>query len=252
MVRTRVIPSLLFDKDRLVKTVGFKNPKYVGDPINTIKIFNEKEVDELLLLDITASEQNREPNFRLIANIASECFMPFAYGGGVNTIDQIKKLFHLGVEKVCLNSAAIESPELLTKAAEMFGSQSIVVSMDAMKNFWGKYEVYGKRGNKSTKRSPSEFAQFVEKMGAGEILINSIKLDGTWAGYDLDLIKQVSSAVEIPVIACGGAGKLEDFSQAVKAGASAVAAGSMFVYQKKDLGVLINFPEPNKLTSLFS
>lgn len=252
MLRTRVIPVLLFNKDRLVKTVSFKNEKYVGDPINTIRIFNEKEVDELILLDISATEENREPNFKLIASIASECFMPFAYGGGITNMDQIKKLFQLGVEKVCLNTSAIERPELISEASAKFGNQSIVVALDVNKNLWGNHEVYTKRGSKSIKKSPVEFAKQAEKLGAGELLINSVKRDGTWEGYDLDLIRSVASAVSIPVIACGGAGHIDHFAEGKKAGASALAAGSMFVYQKKNLGVLINFPERKTLDKLLS
>lgn len=253
MLQTRVMPCLLLDNGALVKTVKFKKPSYIGDPINAIKIYNEKEVDELILLDITASEKKASPNYKKISEVATECFMPFAYGGGIKTIEEIKKLFELGVEKVSINTAAFFNPGLIENAAKEFGNQSIVVSIDVKKNLWGKYKVYIKRGRKETNEDPVTYAQKMEKLGAGELLINTIHKDGTWEGYDIELLKSITSSVSIPVIVCGGASCIEDFSKAVKeGGASAVAAGSMVVYQKKGMGVLINFPDRKKLESILS
>lgn len=245
------MPCLLLRNRGLVKTVKFKNPSYVGDPINTIRIFNEKEVDELILLDITATVENKKPNYDVITEVASECFMPFTYGGGIRCVDDVKKIFSLGVEKVAINSYAVENPSYIKELADIFGSQSIVVSIDVKKTLLGKYVVCTNGGKSHTKHDPVEWAEYMEEMGAGEILINSIDRDGTFEGYDIELIKRVSTAVSIPVIACGGAGKLEDFADAVKiGGASAVAAGSMVVYQGVNRAVLINFPSRRELVSI--
>jgi cyclase len=247
-MRPRVMPCLLFDNGSLVKTVKFNNSSYVGDPVNAIKIFNEKEVDELIFLDIKASTENNQPSFDIISEIASECFMPLTYGGGVNNIEDMKKIFKIGVEKISLNTEAINNPSLITEASKIFGSQSLIVSIDVKKNFWGKYEVYSKKLGKALKINPVEFAIKMEQYGAGEILLTSVDREGTWDGFDLNLIKSITSVVNIPVIACGGAGKLKDISDAVHiGGASAVAIGSMAVYQKKNLGVLINFPKEKDL-----
>lgn len=245
------MPCLLVDKGRLVKTVNFKNPSYVGDPVNAIKIYNEKEVDELILLDIIATVQGREPSFDLLSSVADECFMPLTYGGGIKKLDDIKKIFSLGIEKVAINSYASQDPGFISKAAELFGNQSIVVSIDVKKTLFGKYAVYTHSGQKATGYNPVEYAVKMEKMGAGEILLNSIDRDGTWKGYDTALIRAVTDAVNIPVIACGGAGNIQDFSEAVKkGGASAVAAGSMVVFSGKGLGVLINFPKQIELRKI--
>lgn len=246
MLKTRVMPCLLLDGRRLVKTVMFKDPNYVGDPVNAVMIYNEKEVDELIFLDINATKQGREPPYEVIANIATECFMPFTYGGGIKTTEQMKKVFGMGVEKVAINSQAIDTPELITKAAELFGNQSVVASIDVKKT-WTGYKVFTRGGTKSAGIDPVEWAKRMEQLGAGEILLTSIDRDGTYEGYDLDLIKQISEAVTVPVIACGGAGKVDDFGAAVKAGASAVAAGSMVVYHGAARGVLINFPSRSEL-----
>lgn len=252
MLRTRVMPYLLIDDGRLVKTVKFKNPAYIGDPINAIKIYNGKEVDELIVTDITATIENRPPNFRLVSEIVDECFMPLCYGGGIRKLEDIKRLYSLGIEKVAINSYAFEKPEFITQASELFGSQSVMVSIDIKKTLFSKYIVYTHGGRKSTKMNVIDYAVKMELMGAGEILLNSIDRDGTWDGYDIDLIKSVSRSVSIPVIACGGAGKVEHFRAAVKeGGASAVAAGSMVVYQGKGLGVLINFPRLRELQENF-
>ena len=251
MLKTRVIPCLLLKNQGLVKTVKFKDPKYVGDPINAVKIFNEKEVDELLFLDITATVENRKPNFPIISDIASECFMPFGYGGGVKDLNDMKELFNLGVEKVIINSYAVENPEFIKKAADLFGSQSVVVSIDVKNTLLGKYEVFTYSGKKNTKLEPVNFAREMQEMGAGEIFLNSIDRDGTMQGYDIELIKLVSQSVTVPVVACGGAGKIEDFAEAVKkGGASAVAAGSMFVFHGKHRAVLINYPSVQVLESI--
>jgi len=248
MLKTRVMPCLLSKNGRLVKTVKFKNPAYIGDPVNAIKIYNEKEVDELILVDITATIEQRKPSLELLTEIADECFMPLTYGGGVRDIEDMRRIFGLGIEKIAINSYALENPSFISEAAALFGSQSVVVSIDAKKNWLGRYTVFSHSGSKDTKREPSEYAQFMESMGAGEILLTSIDRDGTMEGYDTDLIKRVTSVVGIPVIACGGAGSVSDFGKAVgSGGASAVAAGSLVVYQGKNCGVLINFPTREEL-----
>ena len=253
MLTTRVIPCLLLRGWGLIKTIKFDNPQYVGDPINTVRIFNKKEVDELIFLDIVATNQKKSPPFQIIEEIASECFMPIAYGGGLRSLDDIKKIFNLGVEKVAINSFAVEDPTFVKKASQMFGSQSIIVSIDVKKNFWGKYRVQTNGGEKVTKYNPVDFAQLMEEMGAGEILLTSIDRDGTYEGYDTTLINSVTNAIGIPVIASGGAGNTEDFRKAVMdGGASAVAAGSMVVYQGPHRAVLINFPDKTELDKALS
>jgi imidazole glycerol-phosphate synthase subunit HisF len=248
MIRTRVIPCLLLKNAGLVKTVGFKDPRYVGDPINAIRIFNEKEVHELLFLDISATIEKKEINYEIISNIASECFMPLGYGGGIKTIDDIQRILNTGVEKVVINSSAVENPEFIRNASDMFGSQSIVISIDAKKNIFGSYDVFIFGGRTKTKFNPVQLSKEMEQMGAGEIIINSIDRDGSQTGYDIPLIKSISESVSIPVVACGGAGKIEDFGAAVsQGGASAIAAGSMFVYYGKHRAVLINFPTDDEL-----
>lgn len=248
MLMPRVIPCLLLKDQGLVKTVKFKDPKYIGDPINAVKIFNDKEVDELLFLDIRASVECKSPPLKILEEIASECFMPLAYGGGVRSLDDVRQIFAVGVEKVCINSYAVENPEFIRQAAEMFGSQSIVVSIDVKRNLFGKYEVYTHGGSRHTKIDPVEHARRMEQMGAGELFVNSIDRDGTQQGYDIELIRKISSAVAVPVIASGGAGRLEHFVEAVNSGASAVAAGSMFVFHGKHRAVLISYPEQGELS----
>ena len=252
MLKTRVIPCLLLKDLGLVKTVKFQDEKYVGDPINAVKIFNEKEVDELIFLDIMATAEKRKPPFELLAKIASECFIPFSYGGGIRNIEDMKKILEIGIEKVALNSYAFQDPLFIKKAAEEFGSQSIIVSIDARKNANGNYEVFIDRGQKATGKNPLEWALVVEKLGAGEILLNSIDRDGTMEGYDLGLIEIVAKSVQIPVIASGGAGKLEDFQKAKVAGASAVSAGSLFVFVGPYRAVLMNYPSQEELEKVLS
>lgn len=251
MLRTRVIPVLLLRNGGLVKTVQFKDPKYVGDPINAVKIFNEKEVDELVFLDITATNENRGPNLKVIEDIASECFMPLAYGGGISTFEQAQAVFGRGVEKVVLNSAATNL-KLISQIAATFGNQAVVVSIDAKKGFWGKWDVYSHSGTKRLGVSPADFARQVVEAGAGEVIINSIEKEGTYKGYDLELVQLVSQAVNVPVVALGGAAGISDLVRVVKeGGASAAAAGSIFVFHGKHRAVLINFPAPNELKAAF-
>lgn len=253
MLTTRVIPCLLLRKAGLVKTIKFKDPSYVGDPINAIKIYNEKEVDELIFLDITATIEKRKPPFKIISEIASECFMPVAYGGGVRTLEDAGEIFSLGIEKVAINSYAVENPAFVRSVADKFGNQAVVVSIDAKRTLWGGYKVYTHGGRNATNLDPVQLAVQMEHHGAGEILLNSIDRDGTLAGYDVELIKKVSSAVSVPVIACGGAGKVEDFGIAVKqGGAAGVAAGSMVVYHGRNRAVLINFPTRSELQSVLN
>jgi cyclase len=253
MLGIRVIPCLLLKNRGLVKTTKFKDPIYLGDPINIVKIFNEKEVDELVLLDITATTEQRGPNFKVLSEIASECFMPVGYGGGIRTLDDAATLFNLGFEKIVVNSCAVDDPQFIEAAASRFGSQSVVVSIDVKKSLFGKYEVFTHSGSQRTRLESAEFARRVESMGAGEVILNSIDRDGTMSGYDMDLIKHVASCVKIPVVACGGAGKLSDFADAVNhGGASAVGAGSMFVFQGKHRAVLITYPAPEALKSLLT
>ncbi len=243
MYLKRVIPCLLLDKGGLYKTVKFKKPVYIGDPINAVKIFNEKEVDEIILLDITASAEKRKPNYKKIAEIASETFMPFTYGGGITELKDAKELFKQGVEKVALNTAAALNKQLITQIAEQYGNQSVVVSVDVKKTLLGKYEIVINRATKTIKTPLLEYCQELEAAGAGEILLTAVDREGTWEGYDITLLKRVTSAVSVPVIASGGAGSVEDIHQAVSVGgASAMAIGSMAVFQKKGMGVLINFP----------
>lgn len=252
MLKTRVIPVLLLRGSGLVKGAKFKDHKYVGDPINAVKIFNDKEVDELVFLDIEATENNTGPNFELLEDIATEAFIPFAYGGGITTKAQASKLFKLGVEKVIINSAAFKNPQLIQELSAEFGAQSVVVCIDIKKNFWGKYEVFVQNGRVKTKMSPVEYAKRMQDLGAGELIVSSIDKDGTNSGYDLELLKSITDQVNVPVVALGGAGKLDDFKQAVtQANVSAVAVGDMFVFNGKHKAVLITYPDYKKLEELF-
>lgn len=251
MLKPRVIPCLLLRGSGLYKTVKFADPKYVGDPVNAVKIFNEKEVDELLLLDITATPEKREPNYSLIGDIASECFMPLGYGGAITSIEQVRKLHRMGVEKVAINTAAYNDRRLVMALCDLFGSSSIVAAIDVKKTFLGKYEVWIEGGRKNTKEDPIKYAQELAQLGVGEILVNSIDQDGTQAGYDIGLLKKIASSVAVPVIACGGAGSLDHIRQAInEAHVSAAAAGSLFVFHGKHKAVLINYPTPEELENL--
>jgi len=248
----RIIPVLLLRNNGLYKTVRFRSPKYVGDPINAVKVFNEKEVDELIILDYTATNESRGPAFSFIENIASQCFMPVCYGGGVTSLEDIKRIIGLGVEKIALNTIAAENPSFVEKASSMFGSSTIVVSIDSKKLVFGGYSVFVRSGSKSLKVRPDIFAKQMEDCGAGEILINSISKDGTMLGYDLDLIKIVAESVNIPVIACGGAGEVAHFKEAFLNGATAMAAGSFFIFHGKHRGVLISYPSRESLIDIFN
>lgn len=247
MKRVRVIPTLTLDNEKLVKTVQFKKPNYIGDPINAVKIFNEKEVDEVVLLDITATKQNREPNYSKIEEIASEAFMPFAYGGGIKTLHQIEKLFKLGIEKIVLNSVLAKDLTIITEAAKIFGSQSVVASVDVAKNLFSKQAAYTFSGTKKIKTPLLDFIKQLEEKGAGELLINAINKDGTYTGYDTTLLSLISKQVNIPIVACGGARNTNDILLAIQAGAAAAAASSIFVYQGTQKGILINYPSQEKL-----
>jgi len=252
MYRPRVIPCLLLKDQGLVKTIQFKDPTYVGDPINAVKIFNDAKADELVFLDITATIEDRITDLTVIRNIGDEAFMPFAVGGGIKTVDHVKDIIKAGAEKVVINSAAVENSQVLTETAEIFGRQSIIASIDVIKK-GDDYSVCISSGQKDTEKDPVSIAQQLEEAGAGEILINSIDKDGTQEGYDIGLIKLISESVAIPVIAVGGAGKDSDFFDAVnEGGASAVAAGSFFVFIGKKRAVLINYPDREELEEIFA
>ena len=228
----------------LVKTVSFKSPKYVGDPINAVKIFNEKESDELIVLDIDASVNGAEPDYKLISTLAMECRMPLCYGGGIRTVAQAKHIISLGVEKIALSSAAVDNPELVTRIAEEVGRQSVVVVLDVKKRMFGKdYDVYIHNGRKNTKRNALEMAQQMEALGAGEIVINSIDNDGQMKGYDVAFAQKIRAAVAIPITILGGAGSMQDIESLVGAcGVIGASAGSLFVYKGAYKAVLINYP----------
>lgn len=251
MLSHRVIPALLLDQGGLVKTRRFREPKYVGDPINAIKIFNDKEVDELVVLDIGASRLNKKPDYDLISQFASECFMPLAYGGGINTIEQARKLFSLGVEKIILQSAVLSDTSLIAQIAERFGVQSVVASIDIKRNWRGNPKVWASKERKKLSENWLELAKRLIEAGAGEILLNSVDNDGMQQGYDLDLISTLSQQIDVPLIALGGAGALDHLKSAVDAGASAVAAGSLFVFQGPHRAVLISYPRYAELEKLF-
>ena len=250
MKRIRVIPVLLLQNGDLVKTKQFRNPVYIGDPINAVRIFNEKRVDELVLLDISAKPGGLSRDYQRMAEIAGEAFMPLAFGGGLSSLQEIETTLKLGMEKVVLNSTAVSNLSLITQVARRFGSQSVVVSIDARKRFGGSYKVFVRGGRKATTLDPVAHARHCADAGAGEILITSIAREGTFEGYDVKLTRNVADAVPLPVIACGGAAKVEDFAMAVtEGGASAVAASSMFVFQGTHRAVLISFPDAAVLSA---
>jgi len=250
MFRPRVIPVLLLKGLGLVKTIKFKNPTYIGDPMNAVKIFNDLEADELAFVDITATKENRIASLNLINRIVEEAFMPISVGGGICTLQHVKDIIGAGAEKVIINSASVTNRRLISEAAELIGSQSVTVSIDVKKNIFGKKKVYTHNGTKNTGYSAVEHAVLIEKAGAGEIIINSIDHEGTGLGYDLELIREISDSVSIPVVALGGASGIIDFKKAVKAGAHAVAAGSAFVYHGPRKGILINYPSKEELASI--
>lgn len=244
MLRPRIIPCLLVHGGGLVKTVRFAAPKYVGDPINAVRIFNEKEVDELIVVDIDASAAGREPDYALIKNLAAECRMPLCYAGGVKTAAQAEKIIGMGVEKVAVGSAAIDDPGLITRMAEVLGSQSVVAVMDVKKDQrTGRYEICTHNASRSTGRSPAEFSRQMASLGVGEILINSVDNDGAMKGYDLSLVAEVRQAVTVPLTALGGAGSFDDIRKLIgQFGIIGAAAGSLFVFKGIYRAVLINYP----------
>ena len=252
MLYPRIIPCLLIHNKGLVKTTKFKDSKYVGDPLNAVKIFNEKEVDELIVVDIDASRYDKEPDYKMIENLAIECRMPFCYGGGIKTIAQAQRIFSLGVEKIAVSSAAIENPKLISEMAERVGNQSVVVVLDVKKKtLSSKYELYIHNGTKSTGIDPVSFAAEMQKSGAGEIVINSIDQDGVMKGYDMNLINKIREVISIPITVMGGAGTMEDIGNIIQQhGIIGVAAGSLFVFKGKYRAVLINYPTENEKNTL--
>ena len=248
MALKRIIPCLLYDGSGLVKTIKFKNPSYIGDPINAIKIYNEKEVDELIVIDINATKEKRKPNFDKIADMASEAFMPFAYGGGVKTFDDFASLYKIGIEKVIVNSLIQENPEIIKKVIEHYGSQAVIACIDFKKSMFSGIIPYSYIGNK-IKMSLVDYANYLTTdIGVGELMLQSIDKDGTWEGFDDEIISTILNSIEIPVIACGGCGSIEDLKTVLyKTNANAAAIGSMAVYSKKGMGVLINFPNRDQV-----
>ena len=251
MIKTRLIPTLLLRNGSLIKTKQFKSFNYIGDPANTLRIFNELEVDEIMVLDISSSMNNSIQDLKCLKEMAEECFMPLSYGGGIDTLDKAKKIFDLGFEKIVLNTHAVINPDLIAKIASIYGTQSVILSIDYKINLLRKKTVWIYCGNKNTQLDPIIWAKEAENLGVGEILLTSIDNEGTWSGFDYDMIKKISEKITIPLIAHGGAGSIHHISKALnECGASAVALGSMVVYQKKDYGVLINFPDQNKIEEI--
>ena len=249
MFRPRIIPVLLLQGNALVKSKGFKDFRYIGDPINAVKVFNDLKADELVFLDIEATKEKRTISSELVRQVGEEANMPFAVGGGIRNLDEIKNIIAKGAEKVIINTCAVENPKFIREASDNFGSSTIVVCIDVKKKFFSGEVVWRNSGSKSSKYSPKDFAKIIEENGAGEIIIQSIDKDGTMSGYDLDLVKEISTAVAIPVVALGGAGNLEHMIEAYKKGfASALAAGSLFVFQGPKKGVLINYVENSDLS----
>ena len=251
MLKHRVIPCLLLQNNGLVKTQKFSHPKYVGDPINAIRIFNEKEVDELIVIDIQASKLGQEPNYQLIEEFAGECFMPLCYGGGIRSVEQAERIFALGVEKICIQTAALANLQLINDIASKFGSQSVVISVDVKRDWLGHYRLYRSESAKTASVPWYKFLQEAVAAGCGEVLLNAVDRDGTMAGPDLELIRQANHNLNIPLIAVGGVGSLEDIKAAVDAGASAVAAGAFFVFHGPHRAVLITYPRYQELENLF-
>ena len=252
MLNPRIIPCLLIKNKGLVKTVKFNDPKYVGDPLNAVKIFNEKFVDELIVLDIDATVERREPDYKMIANLAMECRMPLCYGGGIKNKEQALRIFELGVEKVAISSAALKKSKIVSEIASIVGSQSVVVVLDFKKRmFVNKYDLYTHNGLRRSKLDPFEIPKRMEEAGCGEILINSIDQDGIMLGYDTNIISRIRSEVSIPITVLGGAGSLVDVGKMIKQyGIIGVAAGTLFVFKGKYKAVLINYPNPKEKESL--
>ena len=252
MLKHRIIPCLLLRNGGLVKTLKFSDPKYVGDPINAIRIFNDKEVDELMVLDITASKENKEPNYALIEQFASECFMPLSYGGGIKTMEQAQRLFNSGIEKICLQTAVLNDLSLVKNLSDKWGSSSILVSIDVKKNWLGHPKLYSAATGKTLDKKWTDFMQEAVSAGAGEIVLNAVDRDGSMKGMDTALIQEAAKLLNVPLIAIGGAGSLADIKAAVDAGASAVSAGAFFVFQGPHRAVLITYPKYNELLQLFN
>lgn len=254
MLRPRIIPCLLVKNKGLVKSVNFKNHKYIGDPINAVRIFNEKEVDELIVLDIDAASRGTEPDFKMIENLAAECRMPFCYGGGIRTAEQAQRIIGLGVEKVAISAAAADNPELVSHIAKQIGSQSIAVVMDAKRKLiGGNYEVYTHNGKRKTGKCPIAFAKQLEDLGAGEVILNCIDNDGMMKGYDLSLVEKIRLAINVPLTVLGGAGSLHDIGQLIKkCGIIGAAAGSLFVFKGIYRAVLINYPSRSEKDAFIS
>jgi cyclase len=242
MLQKRFIPCLLLRNSGLIKTENFNKSVYLGDPINAIKIFNDKEADELIFLDIDASKEKRGPNFPLLRDIASECFMPLAYGGGISNLNEIELLIQIGIEKVVINNAALNNANLISEAVKYFGSSTVVGGIDVKKNIFGQYRVFDHVQKKTLSVLPKELAINYVDAGVGELFLNNVDLDGTLLGYDLNLIKDVSTSIQVSLIASGGASSRENMLQAIDYGASAAAAGAFFVFKGPHKAVLINYP----------
>lgn len=251
-MRPRIIPVLLVQDQGLVKTVKFSNGKYIGDPINAINLFNEMEVDELIVMDISATRQGRGPDLCLIEECCGEAFMPIGYVGGVTSVSQYERLFNIGVEKIGINSAFRKNPELIQEASRLFGSQSVVAVIDVKKTLMGKYKVYDYSTGKTEATDLQEHLDHIQHLGAGEIVIYSVDQDGTMGGYDLQLVSEISKSVSVPLVICGGADSISSMVEVIKHGADAAAAGSIFVYSRtKTKGVLINYPTQEELIEAF-
>lgn len=250
MLSHRVIPILLFKEGGLYKTTRFRAPQYVGDPINVVRIFNEKEVDELIILDISASKERKSPNFKAVEQCASECFMPLCYGGGVTSIEDAQQLFAMGVEKVCLQTAALENLSIVSQIAEKYGNQSVVVSVDIKKNWFGKKMLYSAADRKLVNQPWQAYLEQIEAAGAGEVLLNAVDRDGTMTGMDLELIQEAAYHLSIPLIAAGGVRNLLDMKNAIDSGANAVGAGAFFVFHGPHRAVLITYPAYHDLKSI--
>jgi cyclase len=253
MLRTRIIPCLLLKNESLVKTVKFKEYNYVGDPSNTVRIFNELEVDELMFLDIFASKENRDINYKVLKDIANECFMPLSYGGNIKSLEDARKILEIGFEKIVINSNSFNNLKLITEISNYFGAQSVVGSIDVKETFFGNQKIYSHHGRKKQNIDIVEWAKQLENAGVGELLITSIDKEGSWDGYDIELIKSITQNVQVPVIANGGCGNVNHIGEVVKkANASACAVGSMIVYQKKGMGVLVNFPDRKEIEEVLN
>ena len=249
-MKARVIPVLLIDDGGLVKSIEFDKYSYIGDPMNAIRLYNEMEVDELVFLDISASKEDRGPDFEMIEELTANAFMPLAYGGGVTSVEEIKKLFYLGVEKVIINNQLLTNKEFIKEASKLHGKQSIVGAIDIKKNFFGKYKIYDHTTKKTLDTNHIEYIQELQNADIGELFINDVSNDGKMKGFDLKLIDSIHHTVSIPVVFCGGAGNLQDIKSAIDSGAHAAAAGSIFIYKGKTKGILINYPTQNELYKL--